>query len=166
MTSIRATILVLTLVAAACAAVPGDALPPDSDAVPALRYRRLAYDSMAWHDGDGRMIEEIWFPARGIICNVTEEWSIWEKEDGTMDTGSRPELHAFFSPILNRYPETFLSGTQIEAPTEAVRVPRALAERIFRMAELDRELKEGREAVGREAMEGGVLRFVKGEEGR
>ena len=160
--NVRTLVLVAAaaLPSGACAAPPPLAPAPVSDSVTALRYRRLAYDAMAWHDGTGRLIEEIWFPDRGIVANVTEEYSFDEGADGTLDTGSHPEFHAFYSPILNRYPETFLSGTMIESPTTEIQVPRALAERMFRMADLDRELKEGRIAVGREAVGGDVLHCV------
>jgi len=158
---LRAVVITASvLLAAACAAAPIPEEAPLPDTVPALRYRRLAYDAMAWHDGTGRPIEEIWFPERGIVANVTEEYSFDEAPGGTLDIGSHPEFHAFYSPILNRYPETFLSGAMIESPTEEIRVPRALAERMFRMADLDRELKEGRIAVGRDAKGADVLRFV------
>jgi len=160
--------LLVSILTLACAApaepAPGPAAEEDS--VPALLYRRLAYDAFAWHDGEGRPIEEIWFPGRGIVCNVTEEYRWEETAEGQKNLGSLPELHAFFSPILNRYPDHFASGTEITAPTTEIRVPRALAERIFRMADLDRELREGRRSVGKAAMDADLLHFVQREEAK
>lgn len=165
----RTSLILLTLLAASCAAPGPDGPAPGPPAAPtaapedgfvrALRYRRLAYDATWPLETTGRLIEEIWFPDRGIVCNVTEEWNL--RTEGVSDLRAFPELHAFHSPILNRYPERLGSEKEIESPTEEVRVPRALAERIFRLADLEKERREAMDSLGAEAVEGGVLHPLK-----
>jgi len=126
--------------------------PSEPDTVRALRYRVLVVDSaLELVHGGGRWIEELYFPDRGVVANVTSEPDP-AAEAGTM----RWTAHAFAGPIRNRFADT-PGGEEVEHATEEVRVPRALAEKLFELADLTRKLERLAGDAAGEARKAGLL---------
>ena len=124
----------------------------DPDPVRALRYRIRVVDSALelTHGGD-RWTEELYFPDRGVVANVTSE----VVADGDSIT-QRWRMNAFASPIRNRFAET-VGGEEVEHATEEVQVPRALAEKIFELADLTRKLEQLAGETARKARKSGLF---------
>jgi hypothetical protein len=119
----------LTLVSALIAFVGALGRAEDAKTVPALRYRVMIYEGVLdMTHGAGQWIEELYFPSRGVVCNVVER-------------NEAPTLNAFFGSIRNRF-HTQIMGPEVETPTEAVEVPRETAEAIFALAELTKRQRE------------------------
>jgi hypothetical protein len=68
----------------------------------------------------------------------------------------RLRMHAFMSPIRNVFAEA-PEGEAKEHPTEAVAVPRELAEKILELADLTERQKRLAETVAEAARKAGVL---------
>src|SRR5262245_32338946 len=109
------------------------------DSVLALRYQCCVSESFTdFNHGGGYWIDEIWFPEKGVVANVTFKMRFVDEK-----WVDEPTLNAFFSDIRNSSPPRPLED-EIELPTEEVRVPLALANRIFDVAETNRRLEEER----------------------
>lgn len=124
----------------------------EPETVRALRYRILVAESaLEMSHGGGQWIDELYFPDKGVVANVTSEMVTEAKEFST-----RWRMHAFPSPIRNKFSET-LGGEEKEHATTEVAVPRALAERIFELAELTRRQRELSLHAAEDARKAGVF---------
>jgi hypothetical protein len=111
--------------------------------VKAIRYEVAIADSFtdAAH-GSYYLIKEIYFPDRGVVCNLTE---------------STCRMNAFFSDIRNPSTIGVVETQEIKTPTEEILVPADLAEQIFALAELNKKAEELSLSVGKKGREAGIL---------
>jgi hypothetical protein len=139
----------LMLVLAAIAATVLASRAEDAPApVKAVRYRvRVVESALEATHGGGTWIEELYFPAKGVVANVENDYN---HENGVA------VVHAFYGAMRNKSRE-LLGGPAMEVPTEDVEVPAALAERIFALAELTRRLGDEQRALAEAALAAGTL---------
>ena len=132
---IMAVVLLLGLAAlhAGGVAAGEDAKPAAAQpkTVKAVRYRlKLAESALEMSHGGGVECDELWFPSRRVVANVTSELGL----DAHGKFVSRPVMHAFFgNPRHQRDPG---AAGEKDLPTEEVEVPADVAERIFELATL------------------------------
>lgn len=109
-----------------------DEKPAAAKTVKALRYRpKLVESALEWSHGGGTECDELWFPERRVVANVTTEYGVGG--DGKLAT--RAVMHAFFGDARTKQSEP--GSTEVkDLPTEEVQVPAELAARIFELAEL------------------------------
>jgi hypothetical protein len=89
----------------------------------------------------------------GVVCNVTGEPAP-TKED---PFATRHRMHAFKGKIRNVFAET-VNGEPQEHPTEELRIPRELAERILELADLTERQRRLAETAAAAARDAGVLK--------
>lgn len=125
----------------------------EEETVLALRYRVLIHQSglHAAH-GAGEWLTELYFPDRGVVCNVEASPAVGE--DGSLATEYR--MNAFFGPIRDKSADDPKAEPK-EQPTREVRVPRALAEKIFELAELTRRQGDLSRRAAAQAREAGAF---------
>jgi hypothetical protein len=122
--------------------------------VRALRYRVLVHESACdLVHGGGQWIDELYLPDHGVVCNVTGEPAP-TKED---PFATRHRMHAFKGKIRNVFAET-VNGEPQEHPTEELRIPRELAERILELADLTERQRRLAETAAAAARDAGVLK--------
>jgi hypothetical protein len=109
-----------------------DERPAAAKTVKALRYRpKLADSAFEMMHGGGVECDELWFPSRRVVANVTTE----SGADAEGKFVSRPVMHAFFGDARTKQRDHGIGEEKI-LPTEEVEVPAEVAERIFELAEL------------------------------
>jgi hypothetical protein len=109
-----------------------DEKPAAAKTVKALRYRvKIVESALDWSHGGGVECDELWFPSRRVVANVTTEYGV----DAAGGFATRAVLHAFFGDARTKQSE-LRSAEVKDVPTEDVEVPAELAERIFELAEL------------------------------
>jgi hypothetical protein len=122
--------------------------------VTALRYRIKIYDSeLALLHDRGWWIDELWFPERGVVCNVVTETEVGT--DGRLRRTHR--MNAFFGPIRNEFRRHPNDPKPTVAPTEKVAVPAALAQKILDLAERTRQLGRAERRLGAQVADCGLL---------
>ena len=165
----RAPLLVLVLVALAAAmggCRSGTRSSPEPGpvpraagraAVPALRYRVWVVEgALEASHGGGKWIEELYFPAQGIVANVVWETTMRTDGKGQFAWDETRAAHAFHGEMRNKSsPEWF--GTPVEQPTERVEVPNAVAQRIFALADLTRRREQECTSLGDDLDKAGIL---------
>jgi hypothetical protein len=146
----------------------------EADTVRALKYETQVY---RWPDiahCDPEWIEELYFPERGIFCNVILE-SDWdldgsppgdeivfseEGEDANPTTGrlktiTRHIVSAHYGKIRNV--SHLMGGATSESKPVEVEVPLELAQSIFCIAEMNKLRDMMGERVGKDLVKGGLL---------
>jgi len=115
-----------------------------TDSVRALRYKRVYYDSvLEWSHGMGRWVEELYFPEKRVVANLSWRSEGWDEEK--KETRYKAVLNTFYGEIGNKF---LVGKNETEEPTVEVRVPEELAKKIFALAELTRKMNEEQERVG------------------
>jgi len=129
------------------------AVPPP---VTALRYNIFFVEfTLEMIRGGGRWGQELYFPERGIVCNLTHETGDILEEGIKL----HPKVNAFENTIRNRY--SLRPGQEeITAATEEVEIPAEVAERIFAFAELSKRQREESERLGGALEEVGLLNLI------
>src|SRR5262245_18901325 len=100
--------------------------------VKALRYRlKIVESALEMSHGGGVECDELWFPSRRVVANVTSESGF---DGDSRKFVTRPVMHAFFGDARNgRDPG---AAEEKDLPTEEIEVAADVAERIFELAEL------------------------------
>jgi hypothetical protein len=167
--AVAALLLASPLVACSAKSRPSTSRAPSAsaDMVRALRYRTFVGDPMfGIMRGGGHQVTELWFPEQGVLARMGESVRIeppgWvgdaacggpskADQDGP-PARWEPTAMAAYGPIGNdqRY---VMGGSDRVEPVEEVRVPRALAERLFALAQARRanQLREREAGAALEA---------------
>src|SRR6185295_4457767 len=95
--AVAVLVLVLGALSASCASSAPTAAPSAPKTVRALRYRpKIVEGVMDWIHGGGVECDELWFPERNVVANVSFETRTSGAVGEVLQFQTVPVLHAFF----------------------------------------------------------------------